>query len=151
MREILTDQMLHDMFTALERGETYEYQDKNMQISINPQGISIQYQNTEDTKEVQDFLHYCDELDDDLFIEVCESFNESELDALQKNLDTDNYKETINIFKTRVQEIAQNRLAEIINEADAEIKAQERIIAEAHQIIEAIHKDLEEATRKYNV
>lgn len=151
MREILTDQMLHDMFTALERGETYEYQDKNMQISINPQGISIQYQNTEDTKEVQDFLHYCDELDDDLFIEVCESFNESELDALQKNLDTDNYKETINIFKTRVQEIAQNRLAEIINEADAEIKAQERIIAEAHQIIEAIHKDLEEATKKYNV
>lgn len=151
MREILTDQMLHDMFTALERGETYEYQDKNMQISINPQGISIQYQNTEDTKEVQDFLHYCDELDDDLFIEVCESFDESELDALQKNLDTDNYKETINIFKTRVQEIAQNRLAEIINEADAEIKAQERIIAEAHQIIESIHKDLEEATIKYNV
>lgn len=151
MREILTDQMLHDMFTALERGETYEYQDKNMQISINPQGISIQYQNTVDTKEVEDFLHYCDELDDDLFIEVCESFDESELDALQKNLDTDNYKETINIFKTRVQEIAQNRLVEIINEADAEIKTQERIIAEAHQIIEAIHKDLEEATIKYNV
>ena len=151
MKEILTDQMLHDMFAALEKGETYEYQDKNMQISINPQGISIQYQNTNDTKEVQDFLHYCDELDDDLFIEVCESFDESELDALQKNLDTDNYKETINIFKTRVQEIAQNRLVEIINEADAEIKAQERIIAEAHQIIEAIHKDLEEATRKYNV
>lgn len=122
-----------------------------MQISINPQGISIQYQNTVDTKEVEDFLHYCDELDDDLFIEVCESFDESELDALQKNLDTDNYKETINIFKTRVQEIAQNRLAEIINEADAEIKTQERIIAEAHQIIEAIHKDLEEATIKYNV
>lgn len=151
MKEILTDQMLHDMFTALERGETYEYQDKNMQISINPQGISIQYQNTDDTKEVEDFLHYCDELDDDLFIEVCESFDESELDALQKNLDTDNYKETINIFKTRVQEIAQNRLVEIINEADAEIKTQERIIAEAHQIIEAIHKDLEEATIKYNV
>lgn len=151
MREILTDQMLHDMFTALEKGETYEYQDKNMQISINPQGISIQYQNTVDTKEVEDFLHYCDELDDDLFIEVCESFDESELDALQKNLDTDNYKETINIFKTRVQEIAQNRLVEIINEADAEIKTQERIIAEAHQIIEAIHKDLEEATIKYNV
>lgn len=151
MREILTDQMLHDMFTALERGETYEYQDKNMQISINPQGISIQYQNTVDTKEVEDFLHYCDELDDDLFIEVCESFDEFELDALQKNLDTDDYKETIDIFKTRVKEIAQSRLAEIINEADVEIKAQERIIAEAHQIIEAIHKDLEEATRKYNV
>ena len=151
MREILTDQMLHDMFTALERGETYEYQDKNMQISINPQGISIQYQNTIDTKEVEDFLHYCDELDDDLFIEVCESFDESELDALEKKLDTDDYKETINIFKTRVKEIAQNKLTEIINEADSEIKAQERIISEAYQIIEAIHRDLEEATRKYNV
>ena len=151
MREILTDQMLHDMFTALEKGEAYEYQDKNMQISINPQGISIKYQNTIDTKEVEDFMNYCNNLDDDLFIEVCESFDESELDALQKNLDTDNYKETINIFKTRVKEIAQNRLAEIINEADAEIKVQEKIISEAHQIIEAIHRDLEEATRKYNV
>lgn len=151
MREILTDKMLHDIFTALERGEQYEYQDKNMQISINPQGISIQYQNTVDTKEIEDFLHYCDSLDDDLFVEVCESFAENELDALQKNLDTENYKETIHIFKTRVKEIAQNRLTEIINDADAEIKTQERIIAEAHQIIEAIHKDLEEATRKYNV
>ena len=80
-----------------------------------------------------------------------ESFDESELDALEKKLDTDDYKETINIFKTRVKEVAQNRLTEIINEADAEIKAQERIISEAHQIIEAIHKDLEEAAKKYNV
>lgn len=151
MKEILSDKMLHELFVALEKGEPFEYSDANTQISITPNGINIQYTNTVDTKEVEDFMQYCNNLDDDLFIEVCESFDESELDALQKNLDTDNYKETINIFKTRVKEVAQNRLTEIINEADAEIKRQEHIISNAHLVIEEIHRELDEANRKYNV
>lgn len=151
MREILSDKMLHEIFTALERGEQYEYSDANTQISINPNAISIQYQMSNDTREIEDFLHYCDKLDDDLFVEVCESFSENELDELQKNLDTANYKETIQIFTQRVREVAQNRLAEIVNEADAEIKNQEQIIMNARQVIEDIHRELDEANEKYNV
>lgn len=151
MKEILSDKMLHELFVALEKGEPFEYSDANTQISINPNGISIQYKNTVDTKEIEQFLKYCDLLDDDLFVEVCESFTDEELDNLQKQLDTENYRNTISVFTSRVKEVANNKLAEIINEADAEIKRQEQIISNAHLVIEEIHRELDEANKKYNV
>ena len=151
MREILTDRMLHEIFKALEKGEQYEYSDANTQISINPHGISIQYKSSTDTREVEDFLRYCDQLDDELFIEVCESFEADELSKLQDQLDTPSYKETISTFTQRVKEIAHSRLTEIINAADAEIKRQEQIMADARQAIEEIHKELDAANAKYNV
>lgn len=151
MREILTDRMLHEIFKALEKGEQYEYSDANTQISINPHGISIQYKSSTDTREVEDFLRYCDRLDDELFIEVCESFEADELSKLQDQLDTPSYKETISTFTQRVKEIAHSRLTEIINAADAEIKRQEQIMADARQAIEEIHKELDAANAKYNV
>ena len=143
--------MLHEIFKALEKGEQYEYSDANTQISINPHGISIQYKSSTDTREVEDFLRYCDQLDDELFIEVCESFEADELSKLQDQLDTPSYKETISTFTQRVKEIAHSRLTEIINAADAEIKRQEQIMADARQVIEDIHKELDAANAKYNV
>lgn len=151
MREILTDKMLHEIFKALEKGEQYEYSDANTQISINPHGISIQYKASTDTREVEDFLRYCDRLDDELFIEVCESFEADELSKLQDQLDTPDYKNTISTFTQRVKEIAHSRLTEIINAADSEIKRQEQIMADARQAIEEIHKELDAANAKYNV
>ena len=70
---------------------------------------------------------------------------------MQKNLDTDNYRETIKIFTTRAREVAGNRLAEIINEADAEIRRQEFIIQNAQAIIKDIHSSLDEAHAKYSI
>lgn len=151
MKEILSDKMLHEMFVALEKGEPFEYSDANTQISINPNGISIQYKNTVDTKEIENFLKYCDNLDDDLFIEVTETFSEEELVKLQNDLDTENYRNTIAVFTSRIKEVANNKLAEIIMEADAEIKRQEQIISNAHLVIEEIHRELDEANKKYNV
>lgn len=151
MKEILSDKMLHELFVALEKGEPFEYSDANTQISTTPNGISIQYKNTVDTKEIEQFLKYCDNLDDDLFIEVTETFSEEELIKLQNDLDTENYRNTISVFTARVKEVANNKLAEIINEADSEIKHQEQIISNAHLVIEEIHRELDEANRKYNV
>ncbi len=151
MKEILTDKMLHEIFKALEKGETFEYSDDNTQISINPNGISIQYTQDSTSNEVEDFLNYCDNLDDDLFIEVCESFEESELDKLQHKLDTPEYKETIETFTTRVKEIANNKLTEITNAATAELQRLERVIVDARVAMSNIHHEMEEANKKYNV
>ena len=151
MKEFLTDKMLHEIFTALEKGEQFEYSDGNTQISINPHGLSIQYQSSARDVEIEDFLQYCNHIDDDLFIEVCESFHDNELGNLQKQLDTPEYKKTIQIFTQRVKEIANNRLAEIINASEAELARQEQIIKDARQAIEDIHKEVEKANVKYTV
>jgi hypothetical protein len=149
MKEILTDKMLHEIFTALEKGEPFEYSDANTQITINPQGISIQYKSNIDDAEIEDFLHYCDKLDDDLFIEVCESFQDHELEQLQKQLDTPKYKETIQTFTQRVKEVANNRLAEITNAATAEIQRLEQVILDSRNAIYSLRAEIENANVKY--
>lgn len=155
MNEILTDKMLQEIFSALQKGETYNYSNENMSIKVSPNGMSINYKSAPKKPnrdvEVNKFLDFCDNLHDDLFIEVCESFADGELDQLQRNLDTDNYRETIKIFTTRAREIAGSRLAEIVNDADAEIRRQEAIIKKAQTTIKDIHSSLDEAHTKYSI
>ena len=155
MKEIFTEQMLQEIFSALEKGETYGYSDDNTAVEISPNTISIRYNSmpkrTNKDAEVTKFLNFCDNLNEDLFSETCESFTDGELDALQEALDTDNYRNTIKVFTTRVKEIANNKLTEIVNEADVEIRHQEEIIRNAQAIIDDIHKTLDEAHAKYTI
>ena len=153
MKEILTPQMLQEIFSALEKGEAYNYSDANTSVQITPNSLSIMYNCAQDAhdKDVSIFLNFCDALHDDLFVETCESFEEGELKKLQDDLDTPNYKNTINIFTQRVREIANNRLNQIINEADAEIKAHQAAITKAEQAIDQIHHELDEAVKKYSL
>lgn len=155
MKEMFTEKMLQEIFTALENGETYGYSDGNTAVEISPNSISIRYNSmpkrTNKDAEVAKFLNFCDNLNDDLFSETCESFTDGELEALQEALDTDNYRNTIEVFTTRVREIANNRLAEIVNDADVEIRHQEEIIRNAQAVIDDIHKTLDEAHAKYTI
>jgi hypothetical protein len=106
MNEILNDKMLQEIFSALEKGETFNYSDDNTSLSVSPNGLSLQFKSvskkTVKDKEVAEFLNFCDNLHDDLFTEVCETFEDAELDKLQNDLDTDNYRNTIKVFSTRV-------------------------------------------------
>lgn len=149
MNEILTDKMLHEIFEALSRGESYGYSDGNTSIQVTPNSISIHYNNAPKDTDIEKFLNFCDSIHEDLFTEVCESFAPGELETLQNDLDTDNYSNTIKVFSTRVAEIAHSRLTEIMNDADAEIRRQEAIIKNAQAIIDDIHKELDEAQAKY--
>lgn len=156
MKEILTTKMLTEMFNALQKGEQYNYSDGNTQISISPNGIKVQYSSEpkvkkDNTKEtaVDKFLAYCDKLDDEFFVEVCNTFTGEEMEKLQEQLDTDDYQKTIDIFTTRIKEVGNTKLSEIINAYDAEIKIQEHKIESAKKRIADIHTELDKATRKY--
>lgn len=155
MKEILTDKMLQEIFTALAKGETYGYSDGNVTVQVSPKSIQINYSNTPKRTnkdvEVTEFLKFCDNLHEDLFVEVCETFAEGELEALEKDLDTDNYQNTINVFTTRVGEVANNKLTEICNAADAEIRRQELIIKDAQAAINDIHSELDKAITIYSI
>lgn len=149
----LNEKILKEIFNALEKGETFNYSDDNTTLSISSDGINIKYQNNIADKkfEVEKFLEYCAKIDDELFVEVCESFKDEELLKLQEQLDTDNYKETIKVFTERVKETANNKLTEIVNAANSEIKRQELNIKNAQAIIDDIHAELDRVHTKYLV
>lgn len=159
MKEIFTDKMFSEIVNALMQGKSYDYSDANVDVHITPNEICIQYQpepkkeeksNTKD-REISEFFKFIDRIDDNLFMEVCESFPDGELDKLQRELDTDNYRNTIKVFTIRTKEIANNKLTEIINAADSELKYQENIIKEANKAIKLIHEELDAAHIKYSL
>lgn len=148
LSEILTDEMLIDIFNKLKKNESYEYSDDNMQFNISPNSISIQYKSTKPenleeikSKKVDDFLSFCESMDDELFIEICDTFEDGELNELSNILDSKNYEETINIFTRRAKEIANKNLDEITKAAHGEIERQKLIIANAHNIIDEIVRE----------
>lgn len=153
MKGILSQDVFEQMFKAISNGEVFTHKDANTEISVSPNGISIQYQSTpvknSKDKEVNAFFDYCNNLDDDFFVEICESFADGELEFLQEQLDTDDYQKTIDTFTTRIKEVGNTRLSEIINAYDAEIKIQEHKIESAKKRIAEIHTELDKATRKY--
>lgn len=156
MFNVFSEKMLTEMFNALQKGEQYNYSDGNTQISISPNGIKVQYSSEpkvkkDNTKEtaVNKFLTYCDKLDDEFFVEVCDTFTGAEIEKLQEQLDTDDYQKTIDILTSRIKEVGNTRLSEIINDYDAEIKIQEHKIESAKKRIAEIHTELDKATRKY--
>lgn len=158
MFNVFSEKMLTEMFNALQKSEQYNYSDGNTQISISPNGIKVQYSSEpkvkkDNTKEtaVNNFLAYCDKLDDDFFVEVCDTFTGAEMEKLQEQLDTDDYQKTIDLFTSRIKEVGNTRLSEIINAYDAEIKIQEHKIESAKKCIEEIHKSIETAHKKYTV
>lgn len=153
MKEILTPQMLQEIFSALEKGEAYNYSDANTSVQITPNSLSIKYSSVSDThdEDVTLFLNFCDALNDDLFVETCESFEEGELKKLQEDLDTPNYKNTINVFTERVREIANNRLNQIINEAEAEISRRKQVILDCEETIKSLKEEVNEAIKKYSL
>ena len=153
MKTILTDKMMQEIFTALERGETFNYSNGETEFSISPNGISIQYKSAPSTKDrdIKKFMAFCDSIHEDLFVEVCETFADGELEALEKDLDTDNYQNTIKVFTTRVGEVANNKLTEICNAADVEIRRQELIIKDAQAAINDIHSELDKAITIYSI
>ena len=134
--------MLRDIITTIKLGKPFKYQDEFMTLIINP--------DPQET-EISEFLKYCENISDDLFIEICESFEDGELNQLQKQLDTENYKDTINTFKSRAKELAERHLTEITNSLYAEKSKLENIIFDAKYRIDNICKELEHANNKYNV
>lgn len=157
MFNVFSEKMLTEMFNALQKGEQYNYSDDKMQISVSPNGIKVQYSsepkvNKDNVKEtaVNNFLAYCDKLDDEFFVEVCDTFTGAEIEKLQEQLDTDDYQKTIDTFTTRIKEVGNTRLSEIINAYEAEIKIQERKIESAKNRIAEIQTEWNKATRKYN-
>ena len=153
MKEILTPQMLQEIFSALEKGEAYNYSDANTSVQITPNSLSIMYNSVPDThdEDVTLFLNFCDALHDDLFVETCESFGEGELKKLQDDLDTPNYKNTINLFTERVREIANNRLTQIINEAEAEMSRRRQVILDCEETIKSLQEEVNAAIKKYSL
>lgn len=145
MKNILTDEVINDIVKALEQGGSYEYSKNPVYIKVTPNEIYIKYK---DMTDIQKFYDYVESLDDDLFIEVCESFGEGELNALHEKLED---SDSIKIFTNRVKDIASKKMLEELSELEQYKKELESIIEESKKELIDVHDQINLVCKKYAV
>jgi hypothetical protein len=78
---------LNELIEALEQHKPYNYSDDNTTVKVTPNNVYISYNNYKPVDKRQEFLDFCDSLDDELFTTVCDSFEPGELKKLQNQID----------------------------------------------------------------
>lgn len=118
--ELLNDELLASLQTALEQHEDFEYSKDGLDIqfksSDNGLNLVISYDNTESQmaeKEMEDFITYLSGLDDSIFIEVCEFIGNEKITAIHNCLHSgslESVRSGINMFNQAHKEYLINQI-----------------------------------------
>lgn len=105
--ELLNDELLSSLQTALEQNKDFEYSKDGLDIqfksSDNGLNLIISYDNSTELaeKEADDFITYLSGLDDSIFIDVCERIGNEQITAIHDYLNSgslEKVKSGINMF-----------------------------------------------------
>lgn len=112
-QEILT-QLVKELFESVNELHQ-EYSDDNISYVIDAQkegnvlNITI---SLNENKDKEDFEQWVNDLDDDIYEETIEALT-NEIKNLSEIYKSSEYKKVINAFKSKVKEIAQNRICKL--------------------------------------
>lgn len=119
------DELINNLVTKLMHEGSAEFSQDGLQIKAsNDNGvlsISASYEDTKDYADelLENFQNYIENLDDEIFIEICESFNDGELKAIQDKLDSGKVElieKGIEAFMSKVKDIVSPKLTEVEQE-----------------------------------
>lgn len=142
---------LNELIEALEQHKPYNYSDDNTTVKVTPNSVYISYNNYKPVDKRQEFLDFCDNLDDELFTTVCDSFAPGELKELQSQLDSDNYQNTIDIFTDRVKTISAKIKQEKLAPLYKELAHHQDVLYKTQEIVDALKAEIKSIIKKYSI
>jgi hypothetical protein len=142
---------LNELIKALEQHKPYNYSDDNTTVKVTPNSVYISYNNYKPVDKRQEFLDFCDGLDDELFTSVCDSFAPGELKELQHQLDTDNYQNTIDVFADRVKTIAAKIKQEKLAPLYKELEYHQDGLIKTQEMIDSLKATIKSTIKKYSI
>lgn len=123
LETILNDDQFRELVKAINENREYNYEKDGLKIQAksNDNSLSLSIAYDEDKKEcslakkeVAKFHNFLNILDDDLFIEVCDSLGQKEVEKIQECLNSDKL-ETVRAailnFRSALNKIADNKIA----------------------------------------
>lgn len=115
---IMSNEDFQELVKANEKGEDYKFDKNGLNIEIvnskNGFKYIIEYsQPTQD--EVDAFTDYCESLDDELFVGICEFIGKDGLTKIQDCLDSDNIesvRSAVQYFKNNAKDYVNSKIEE---------------------------------------
>jgi hypothetical protein len=112
IENLLNSNYFIELLNALAENEEYNYSNNGLNFSAKTSDGKILIEITYND-EVTDFKKFLDGLDDEIFIEVCESLGKEAVTKIHKSLTSNNLeliRENINRFKTELKKVLNNKI-----------------------------------------
>lgn len=107
---IMTNEEFQELMKASENNEDYKFNKNGLDISMNSSDngfeLSVKYSNPVQS-EVEKFTDFLNDLDDELFVDICEVIGNDGLQRIQNCLDSENIesvRSAISYFKTNAKD-----------------------------------------------
>ena len=117
LEKLMDFKQFQELFDALAENGESNYSENGLNISAKASdgctSLQISYEEPSAKKEVEDFEKYLENLDDDLFVETCESLGNENVVKINQCLKSNNIesvRSAIMRFKTELKEILTNKI-----------------------------------------
>lgn len=115
---IMSNDEFQELLRANENGEDYKFNKNGLNIEIknskNGFKCSLEYSHPTQN-EVDAFTEYCESLDDELFVSICEFIGKDGLTKIQDCLDSDNIdsvRSAVQYFKNNAKDYVNSKISE---------------------------------------
>ena len=115
LEKLIGIEQFQELFNALAENREYKYSENGLNISAKSSegqlSLQINYNNAK--SEASDFTKYLESLDEDLFLEVCESLGQENIQRIHRCLeanDIESVRSGILRFKKELREILNNKI-----------------------------------------
>lgn len=115
---IMSNEEFQELLKASENGKDYKFNKNGLNIEIknNTNGFECHLSYTNPTQdEVDEFTEYCENMDDETFVGVCEFIGKDGLTKIQDCLDSDNLESVrgaVQYFKNNAKDYIQSKINE---------------------------------------
>lgn len=113
---IMTNEEFQELMKASENNEDYKFNKNGLDISMNSSDngfeLSVKYNNPVQS-EVEKFTDFLNELDDELFVDICERIGDDGLQRIQDCLDSKNIesvRSAISYFKANAKDFINDKI-----------------------------------------
>lgn len=140
--ELINEDLASELIKSLMNGEDFSYAKDGLTIKAGVDGESINltcsYAPNADTykEERENFYEFCDDMDEDLFVEVCESIDN--LKEVNDMIAGNEVREGIDIFTQALSRIATEKVAKLNKNISTIIKELEALKAERDNLLKYI-------------
>lgn len=116
---IMSNEEFQDLMKASELGKDYSYNKNGLDIKLtnSKDGFEARLSYKHPTQsEVDAFTEYCDSLDDELFVGICESIGKEGLQRMQDCLESENpesVRSAVQFFKSHAKTYINTKIAEL--------------------------------------
>ena len=110
LEDVMSNEELQEFLMALEQNKNYRFNKNglNLEFKTTKNGFETHMTYKEPTQqEVDEFTRYCENMDDELFVNICEFIGKDGLNKIQDCLDSENIesvRSAISYFKAHARE-----------------------------------------------